>query len=461
MMEHLVRKILLLIIFYQTIVFSQEYGRGLLLTDSLYANSPVAPMLMRGDYHNVPPAYSLKEYAPMPGNQGPLSTCAGWSTAYSARTILEAIRNEWDYSTINKNAFSPSFVYNQIRRGTGCSSGTSLIDALNVLKDIGAEKLSDFAYDCDRKVTNQDKIKAKDYKIIEYREIADFRTKNKSLYVKKSIANKRPVVIAMNAPLSFNYAEEVWKPDVEDYKSKISRGHGVTVIGYDDNKFKGAFEIMNNWGTNWGNNGFTWIKYSDFEKFCVYAFEVLARPNKSLNVPDLQGSLRFTESDGKIMNAKFNGQYFITDKSYPSGTLFELKISNNEPAYVYAFGSDNTYMVTKLFPLDKRTLPYLPYSQNNVAIPDEDHFNIIDSTSGAAYYCFLYSKKSLDIDEVINKIEKGSGSFADRLNEALNDIQVDKNNIDFSGGNEIKFKAKSKGKYVVPVLVEIQKPNSN
>ena len=36
----------------------------------------------------------------------------------------------------------------------------------------------------------------------------------------------------------------------------------MVVIGYDDGLE--AFEVLNSWGTHWGNNGFVWIKYKDF-----------------------------------------------------------------------------------------------------------------------------------------------------------------------------------------------------
>ena len=42
-------------------VYSQEFGLGLLLDDSLYANSPTAAPLMRGDYSDLPPSASLKK----------------------------------------------------------------------------------------------------------------------------------------------------------------------------------------------------------------------------------------------------------------------------------------------------------------------------------------------------------------------------------------------------------------
>ena len=40
----------------------------------------------------------------------------------------------------------------------------------------------------------------------------------------------------------------------------------MTIIGYDDYKFGGSFEIMNSWGTDFGENGFLWIPY---DKFCL------------------------------------------------------------------------------------------------------------------------------------------------------------------------------------------------
>ncbi len=124
--------------------YSQQYGLGTLLDDSLYANSPVAAPLMRGDYSDLPSSASLKQYAPTPGNQGLYATCAGWSSAYGGRTILEAIGKGWSQATIDSNTFSPSFVYNQIRHSTGCNEGTSLVDALDVLKDSRRRKTGRF-----------------------------------------------------------------------------------------------------------------------------------------------------------------------------------------------------------------------------------------------------------------------------------------------------------------------------
>jgi C1A family cysteine protease len=42
--------------------------------------------------------------------------------------------------------------------------------------------------------------------------------------------------------------------------------HAICIIGYDNNRYGGAFEVVNSWGSEWGNDGYLWIKYSDFYK---------------------------------------------------------------------------------------------------------------------------------------------------------------------------------------------------
>jgi hypothetical protein len=427
---------------------------GLLLDDSLYVNRPIAVPLMRGDYDDLPERASLREYSPTPRSQGPFGTCAGWSTAYSARTILEALRKNWKGDEIDSNTFSPSFVYNQIKYSDNCKDGTSLISALDVLKNQGGLKLTEFAYDCERKVNDSDKIKAAEYRIIEYRDIVPTEKTDKTKYIKKALSEGRPVVIAMDCPISFKYALEAWIPDSSDYK-EWHRGHALTVIGYDDEKFGGAFEIMNSWGTDWGKDGFTWIRYSDFNFFTLYAFEIIDKSKADPNMPDLSGTLLFRTGNGEEMKAIFNGEYFKMSKPYSSGTLFELIISNNEPAYVYAISSDLTYKTFKIFPYDEKMVAYLPYKQNNIAIPDEESYNILDQTSGTSYFCFLYSKNELDVDQIMKEIESADGTFWQRITHVLMDKKVEPSNIKYAYDNRITFNAISKGKSVVPVLVEI------
>jgi hypothetical protein len=48
--------------------------------------------------------------------------------------------------------------------------------------------------------------------------------------------------------------------------SEKDDSHAMCIVGYDDTKFGGAFEIVNSWGDNWANSGFIWIRYDDLYK---------------------------------------------------------------------------------------------------------------------------------------------------------------------------------------------------
>jgi len=438
-------------------VYSQVFGTGLSLDDSTFSACPKAPQLISRDLENLPSKVSLRMYAPVPGNQGAFSTCTGWTTAYSARTIIAAIQNNWDQEEIKTNALSPSFIYNQIRPKSGCDGDASIIQGMQVLKNEGALTINEFPYNCNLEVKDQQKEEASEYKIKEYRTIAYRDIKNKVPIIRKSISEYNPVLIAINCPPSFYVAGEVWEPDTSEY-NKTFVGHALTVIGYDDNLYGGAFEIMNSWGTNWGKNGFTWIRYKDFNHFCLWAGEEIPEPIvASSNKIQLSGALSFRLGDNSPMDVKFNGDYFEMIKPYTSSTQFHLILSNNEPAYVYAIGSDLSNKCNIIFPFNNKINPYLPYQKNNIALPGEGYSFQLDSTKGKTYFCFFYSPFKFDIDSVAKQIEEAKGSFWERVHTTLNKKMVIANSVKLNVKNssEINFTSKSGDDKIMVILVEI------
>jgi len=260
------------------------------------------------------------------------------------------------------------------------------------------------------------------------------------------------VVIGMKCPSSFNNAKGYWIP-TEDYKGDFG-GHAMCVIGYDDNQYGGAFEIQNSWGNWWGNQGYIWIKYDDFKNWVKYAYELIVISKKSNNnIKDLAGSIKLIESTGTAMNAKFSVTHYKMNTAYRSGTKFRIYISNNEPAFVYAFGTDATNKVFALFPYAPDISPALNYKKNDVALPDEDHYIEMDNTIGTDYICVLYSLKPLNFEEIQRNVENSSGTFEARIKTAVGQDYVDKQNINFEP-NTISFTAKSQGKSVVSLIIE-------
>ena len=75
----------------------------------------------------------------------------------------------------------------------------------------------------------------------------------------------------LGAPGGTVGSDGLWRPNNND---KEVGGHAITVVGYDDYKFGGAFRIMNSWGADYGDDGFIWIKYSDFEIVANEAYAI-------------------------------------------------------------------------------------------------------------------------------------------------------------------------------------------
>jgi len=175
----------------------------------------------------------------------------------------------------------------------------------------------------------------------------------------------------------------------------------------------------------------------------------------NVNTYDLSGKVRFLLAAGSEMKATLYGTTYNINQPYSSGTQFRLYISNNEPAFVYAIGSDNTGKIFQIFPHDQGISPALTYKQNEVPIPDEDHYIQMDNTVGTDYLCVLYCKKPIDFITIVRKIEQQTGTFSQKIKKALMQDLVATADVEFAT-NEISFKAKSNGKSIVALIVETQ-----
>jgi C1A family cysteine protease len=256
-----------------------EFSTGLVFDDSAYDEVALKTPLTRGDYSALSSSYSLKMYCPSIGNQGNYGTCVGWSSGYAARTILWAKQNGINSKReINEHAFSPYFVYRSISADYNCQDGTQIPDALNILKNKGNVLHQNFVSPCPSSIPSRLFDEAKNNTIENYTRVftlyddEDYKIKS----IKKSISEGNPVVIGMLVGASFmSCKSELWTPDAAFDARYSSGGHAMCVIGYDDKKYGGAVEIMNSWGTDWGNQGFVWVKYSDFARYTKYAFELI------------------------------------------------------------------------------------------------------------------------------------------------------------------------------------------
>jgi len=449
------------------------YGKGMDFDDDVYQSVNKKAKLTR-NLELTPSSASLKQYAPTPGNQSYYGTCTAWATAYCGRTIVEAVKNNWtDKKLITSKAYAPAFLFRLLSpEDQACKGGTSISNALELMKEKGAILYNQLPVTCTPTLTAAQLTAAETGKVKDFMRLFDSNSPEniKIQSVKKSISEKKPVVFGMICPPSFLKTKGVW--NASEPADNSYGGHAMCVVGYDDAKEGGSFEIQNSWGTTWGNEGYIWVKYADFAKYTKYAFEFIDLPVAKPTVADLSGQIRLALADGKDMPATLYtsmrglkvvpakpaaGPFTVyqTAEVYTIGTRFRIYISNNEPAYVYAISTDLTNEITKIFPYEDGISAALTDKKNDVAIPDEDHFIEFDNKAGKDFLCVLYSKTELNINDIINKLGKQQGTFSERVFKVIGDKTVDPKDITFTK-DKISFTAFSKGKTIVPMMVELE-----
>ncbi|WP_435261684.1 C1 family peptidase [Tenacibaculum sp. nBUS_03] len=222
---------------------------------------------------SLPSSVDLSTNIPPVRSQGYQSSCVSWATTYYLKSYQEKIQHNYHYSSY-KDVMSPSFVYNQTKEDSNCFSGSSIQNALEFLKTQGTVSWEEFPYSdisCSSLPTNKQLTLAKKNKIKEYYYVNVPDTITKKNYtlinlVKTLLYQKQPIVISMDFKnLDFeNQNGQYITNTYSKYPIEGLCGHAILIVGYDDKM--NAFNIVNSWGTNWGNQGYCWVNYNFFLK---------------------------------------------------------------------------------------------------------------------------------------------------------------------------------------------------
>lgn len=431
-----------------------DYFTGAVLDSAQYEKVNKSAPLSRGDFE-VPIRFSLKKYAPTPGNQGRQGSCVGWATAYAARTALEASQKSIsNKSKVNEYRLSPAYVYNNVRANDQCE-GSYISSALSFIQNNGVAPLSHFKYSdksCVSIPSDSLRKVALPYRIGSYERLFNSGSMAKHVKVRQVLAKGYPVVIGMFIPedSGFYDTKSLWVPtqlDVDNLAANRAGGHAMTVVGYDDKKYGGAFEVINSWGTNWGDGGFFWISYSSFNKFVFegYAMYPVAPPApKVLPVKpkvDLKASVKFIHLDGNELKLASTNSASVSKMipSLPSGSLFRTEVHSKQASFVYILGGDSTGKFVELFPGKKGLSPQLPsFSTMLIPGPTEEYFTKLDNSVGQDVYLTLISRIPINSKSVLDKLNRERGSLDKRLKASIGDRLVIDKNIIKSNGNEFE-----------------------
>lgn len=207
------------------------------------------------------PEQAMVQPLPPAGHQGMQASCVGWAIA-GARSILHA-RRSGTAPLPPDRFFSPAWIYNQIRLDkSSCSGFSFFVDGLNLLTKDGILELVKFPYYQDR----CDAVpKPSQHQGAAAHRVAAWRRVNvlDETEIKTHLASGAPVLVGMMVDAAFG---ELAKSSVYqgNENGDPKSGHAMVAVGYDDTR--GAFRLLNSWGTKWADDGYGWISYTAFRR---------------------------------------------------------------------------------------------------------------------------------------------------------------------------------------------------
>lgn len=227
---------------------------------------------------------SLLPSFPPVGNQK-FNDCTSFSSTYYMMThnygLVHGINNKSSSSLI----FSPKWTYNF--NNSGRDDGASFPNVAGQSEKFGLATLKSYPY--------SGTFKDWAFNSNLWREAANYRfnspetifpiTTPDGLHRVKEVLNRGFVVNFGTFINSYQYSVLKVNPSVPSssanagqpvvkWQKGMKGGHTMTIVGYDDDVWTdindnnavdsgelGAFKIVNQWGANWGHNGFAWIAY--------------------------------------------------------------------------------------------------------------------------------------------------------------------------------------------------------
>ena len=447
---------------------SADLATGASLDPRVYQEAEIFEPLADNVKNPLPEKVSLLKYAPDRLNQGSQGSCVAWSSAYGARSILRARQTG---ENPDNAAFSPAFLYNQIGL-EGCQ-GSYIIRAMENMQQVGAVPFNDFPYnenDCSTQPNQIQLRKAEEFKIKGFNRLSKTNDDSKVdlLAVKQNLAQGAPVVIGMMVGGSFMQpmmGQNVWIPESDDYQMMGFGGHAMCVIGYDDFLEGGAFQIMNSWGNEWGQNGIGYVRYKDFDFFVKEAYGLYPMgTSEKFDQTKLQAEIGlaiYDDATGVTRDLPTiplryrGGLTYATSQPIKKGTTFKIEVTNSVECYIYVFGQETDGSSYVLFPYTPKHSPYCGITGTRLF--PRDFSMKADEVGSRDFMAIVVTKTPLDykvLNEAISKSRQSSYSV--KVQEALSGRLI--SNVSFSeSGNNMVFNTSIQPEGAVAMILEIDK----
>jgi len=407
----------------------------------------------------LPSSVDLSDDYPLPGNQGDQNSCIAWALGYAIKSYQERVEHGWSLEPA-EHRFSPAYIYNQLNNGV--DNGIIFTRGLDFIVNEGVASLALMPYD-DQDFLTQPSFAARQ-EAPRYR-AKQWRAANGLLEIKAALANRLAVFMViqlMDDIYGLRGPDSVYNT----FGGAFHIAHGVAAVGYDDNRYGGAFKIMNSWGQDFGDGGYFWMPYwamnyvvdADLGPTNVLTGGVVLEdlpdqedpgpdpvdPPRPADLPDLQVT-NWTAHYDPRPGGSGSLQYTVTNTGMttaPAGGYIALLLSRDP-----TFQSTNTLVVYEQIPFDLVPGGTIYRDENNAIA-----FYFPQDLEAGEYYLAL----SADVfDDVYESYENDNISPSTTLVEISNtqpdmEVQTWYANWDAAGNGALTYDVINSGASTAP-----------
>lgn len=400
----------------------------------------------------LPPAHSLKHYCPPVINQGSTNTSVAWAVAWYGRTLVQAVtcgRKEHSYLE-SYNAF-----FNHRLLVDDCTKPVSLTAMLKSIQQDGALKFREYKEVCPDTILPEISEAAKTHRLSGYtRLFQTFDSRDiKVNAIRAALAANNPVVVGSINTTSLEEAKEVWQ--ITEQRTRKNAGQALCIIGYDDSKWGGAFEVVGSHGKSWGKHGFTWVKYDDVADVFQYGFELFDTQYGQCLVKTLEAQVKFIKTGGEVMEGTPSGfGSYALKQPYPNKTEFKIQITTTGRMFAYGLFADPSYNMFAFLPMEGQAVSNaFSEAKQNVMLPFGNFPFTLEPPTGTNQFVFVFSAVPLDVDQLSRTISRTPGDITQKVAELSTGRNIPKS---IAWSNDLKFTATPERDFFAVMTVRME-----